>query len=114
MDYKKQEIREHFEDFISEQPYDWVLDNWEDLHHHAFNTDYYIIGRYQAKQWLGDEALKIVEFIKQYEQDNFGEVFTDFSEPEQLVNMYTYIIGEEVVSDWHHRRRFLNLPETAA
>ena len=32
--------------------------------------------------------------------DNFGEVYTDFSEPEKIVNMYTYIIGEEIVYDY--------------
>ena len=55
MNYKlKQKLRakEHFEDFISEQPYDWVMDNWKDLHHHAYNTDYYIIGECD---WCGDE-----------------------------------------------------------
>jgi len=42
----------------------------------------------------------VVEVIKEYEQSNFGEVFTDFSEPEKVVNMYVYIIGEEIVSDY--------------
>ena len=31
---------------------------------------------------------------------NFGEVNTDLSEPERVVNMYTYIVGEEIVNDW--------------
>lgn len=104
MNYKLAELTEHFADFISEQDSEWIRDNWDDLHHHAFNTDYYIIGRYQAKQWLGDEASNIVEFIKEYQQDNFGEVFTNFSEPEQVVNMYAYILGEQIVYDWQDKQ----------
>ena len=67
----------------------------------AFNQDYYIIGTYRAEQWLGDRAFQIIEIIKEYEQSNFGEVFTDFSSPEAVVNMYTYIVGEMVVYEWY-------------
>ena len=98
--YKYEEIKEHFEDFIKDQDKEWIKENFEDLHHHAFNTDYYIIGTHQAKKWLGDEVFNIIDIIKQYEMDNFGKVNTDFSQPEKVVNMYTYIIGEYVVNNW--------------
>ena len=98
--YKYEEIKEHFEDFIKDQDKEWIKENFEDLHHHAFNNDYYIIGTYQAKKWLGDEVFNVIDIIKQYEMDNFGEVYTDFSEPEKVVNMYTYIVGEDVVNNW--------------
>jgi len=104
MDYKKDEIQEYFDDYIKENK-EWFEENepetWkDDLHHHAFNEDYYIIGTYQAKQWLGDMVFDVIEFIKDYEQFNFGEIYTDFSEPEKVVNMYVYIIGEEIVADY--------------
>ena len=69
-----------------------------DLHHEIFNTDYYIIGTYKAKQWLGADAFDAIAMIKDYELDNFGEVYTDLSNPEQVVNMAVYIIGEEIVA----------------
>ena len=100
MEYKKEEIKEYFQDWIKCQGKDWVLENKEDLHHHCFNTDYYIIGTYQAKEWLGAYAFDVIDFIKQYEHDNFGEVHTDFADPEKVVNMYAYIIGEEIVRDY--------------
>ena len=102
MDYKKEEIKQYFLDFIEDNKGNdsWLEDNIDDLHHHCFNTDYYIIGRYQAEKWLGDEVFNIIEFIKDYEMFNFGEVYTDFSDPERIVNMYTYIIGEEIVYTW--------------
>jgi len=100
MDYKREEIKEYFDDFINDQDSDWIEDNKDDLHYHAFNTDYYIIGTYQAKEWLGNKVFDVIEHIREYEEFNFGEVYTDFSEPERVVNMYTYIIGEEIVSEY--------------
>ena len=100
MEYKITEIEEYFQDWIENQDKDWILENKEDLHHHCFNTDYYIIGTYEAKQWLGDEVFNVIEHIRDYEDMHFGEVTTDFSNPEKVVNMYTYIIGEDVVNNW--------------
>ena len=40
MNYKKDEIKEYFDDFINDQDADWIEDNKDDLHYHAFNTDY--------------------------------------------------------------------------
>lgn len=100
MDYKREEIKECFDDFIKDQGKEWIEENKDDLHYHAFNTDYYIIGTYKAKQWLGDKVFDVIEHIREYEQSNFGEVSTDFSDAERVVNMYTYIIGEEIVSEY--------------
>ena len=100
MNYKKQEIQEYFNDWIKDQDQDWINDNIDDLHHHAFNSDYYICYTYDAKQWLDDQVFNIIDYIKEYEQFNFGEVTTDFSCPVAIVNMYVYIIGEEIVWDY--------------
>ena len=70
-----------------------------DMHNELFNTDYYIIGTYKSKQWLGDDAFNVIGEIKDYEQDNFGEVTTDLSDPENIVNMYVYIIGEQILAE---------------
>ena len=76
------------------------LDNdVSDLHHYLLNEDYFIIGTYQAKQWLGSEVFDVIETIREYEQSNFGEVSTDFSDPEKVANMIAYILGEEILSD---------------
>ena len=103
--YKYEEIKSHFNDFINdENNKDIIENNLDDLHHEIFNTDYYIIGRYEAKKWLGDQVFNIIEIIKEYEQFNFGEINTDFSEPEKVVNMYVYIIGEEIVADYINKQ----------
>lgn len=47
-----------------------------DLHHELFNQDYYIIGYYQAEQWLKEHNISAWEgmsICQEYEIDNFGE-----------------------------------------
>ena len=102
MNYKKSEIKKYLDDRVKElKQYDkaglkqLIEDN--ELHNEIFNTDYYIIGNYDAVNWLGDQVFPIIAKIKEYEEDNFGEVNTDLSDPEKLVNMYVYIIGEELI-----------------
>lgn len=78
-----------------------------DLHNEVFNTDYYIIGTYQAKQCLNEyDVYEAIEKVTEYEKDNFGEVYTDISNPEKLVNMLYYLIGEEVISEMYEIEEF--------
>lgn len=71
-----------------------------DLHNALFNTDYFIIGYSDAEQWLIKNVgiFAAIEEIKDYEQNNFGQVSTDLSSSEKVVNMYAYIKGEEILS----------------
>lgn len=98
--YKYDEIKESFNDWLEDHDSEWINENIDDLHHYAFNEDYYIIGNYDAKQWLSDEMFSVINIIKEYENMNFGEVNTDFSQPERVVNMYAYIVGEYIVNDY--------------
>ena len=109
--YKYEEIAQYYREYILENGYEWANEHKDDLHHHAFNEDYYIIGTYKAKQWLSDRVFDIIEIIREYEQDNFGEVHTDFSSPEKVVNMYVYIAGEQIVHDISIDDVFTNLPQ---
>ena len=75
------------------------LDSYgSDLHNELCNTDYFIIGTYKAKKWLGDSVFDAIELIREYEDSNFGEISTDFSEPESVANMVAYILGEQILA----------------
>ena len=100
MNYKLDEITDYIVDFLNEQDEDWIREYWEDIHHHLFNTDYYIIGRHRATEWLGQEVFNVIDYIKEYEQENFGSVSTDFSEPEHVVGMYVYILGDRIINTY--------------
>lgn len=108
MDYKYAEIEEYFDDWLQDtlkyQGLEWVQDNMDDLHHHAFNTDYYIIGTQKAIDWMGAKSWDIMNFVNSYEVHNFGELHTELANPEKLVNMYVYIIGEQVVAEYRNEQ----------
>lgn len=71
-----------------------------DLHNEVFNTDYYIIGTYEAKEALKEyDVFESIELVQEYEENNFGEVNTDLSDPEKIINMVYYIIGDEVIGE---------------
>ena len=80
-----------------------------DLHNEVFNTDYYIIGTWQAKEALNEyDVFDAIETVQDYEKSNFGEVYTDVSNPEALINALYYIIGEEVINDMYDIEAFNN------
>lgn len=72
-----------------------------DLHSELFNSDYFIIGYYQAEQWLikNTGVFTAIDIIQDYEKSNFGEVKTDLSSSEQVCNMLVYILGEELLQE---------------
>ena len=78
-----------------------------DLHNEVFNTDYYIIGTYQAKEALREyDVFDAIELVQTYEQEQFGEVYTELSDPEKLINMVYYIIGDEVIGEMNEIEAF--------
>lgn len=79
-----------------------------DLHNEVFNTDYYVDSNTKAKEMLGDDVYYAIGRIYDYEKDNFGEVYTDLSEPMKVVNMLYYIIGEEVMYDSDEFNEIIN------
>ena len=95
---KEQAMREEAREAIIETLKDGYDGYYCDLHHEVFNTDYYIIGSYEAKEALREyDVWEAIEKVQTYEKENFGEVYTDLSDPEKLINMLYYIIGEEVL-----------------
>ena len=95
---QKQDVKEYIIDQLES---DVGLDQHiSDLHHFLLNEDYFIIGYYQAEQWLKKDngsIFEAIETIKDYEQSNFGQVSTDLSSSENVANMLAYILGEEIL-----------------
>jgi hypothetical protein len=95
----KTSIKNEFEQRAIDYVNDGILtiENQEDWHYYLFNEDYYVIGYYNAEQWLNEHdisAFEAIQVCQQYEKDNFGECRI-YDNAEALVNMYTYILGEE-------------------
>ena len=98
MQTQKQDVKNYIIDQLES---DVGLDQHiSDLHHYLLNEDFFIIGNYQAEQWLKKDNSSIfeaIETIREYEQSNFGEVSTDLSSSENVANMLAYILGEEIL-----------------
>jgi hypothetical protein len=72
-----------------------------DLHHEIFNTDYFLIGYYNCEKWLNENVgiFQAMDIIKEYEENNFGVITTDLTSSENVLNMYVYIKGEEILNE---------------
>jgi hypothetical protein len=83
----------------------------EDLHFHLFNEDYYIIGYYQAEQWLKKHDISVfegIEFVQNYERENFGDdAVRTYDNAETLVNMIVYIVGEELIYQEEYHKELI-------
>lgn len=80
-----------------------ILDRIDDefigyeLHNVIYNEDYFIIGVHEAKQTLNKyDVFDAIDKISEYQKESFGteEICTN---PETIVNMLAYIIGEEIL-----------------
>lgn len=82
-----------------------VLENeysgyYADLHNEVFNTDYYIIGTNEAIKALNQYGgFTAIQEIIDYEEGNFGDVATEFGNPEAVANMLWYIKGYEALEN---------------
>ena len=96
----KESIKEELKSYKNENIRYYVDCYACDLHHELFNSDYYIIGYHRAKLWLkyhDISAWDAIRIVQEYEKDEFGEVTTDCSSSENVVNMLAYIYGFEIL-----------------
>lgn len=104
---KHNEMKQEAIEAIIEALEDGYSGYYCDLHNEVFNTDWYIIGTYEAKEALREyDVFEAIELVQTYEKDNFGEIYTDLSNPEKLINMVYYIIGDEVICEMNEIEAF--------
>lgn len=93
---------------------DYGADDFDELFTDMFNSDYYIVGKYEASQALetfkNDEALDgyttdldgifgAIELVKHYETDLFEQTPTPLDDPESVANTVEYIRGEHAFNE---------------
>ena len=96
----KKELANHILNYIN----DGVIDdnNRDDWHFHLFNEDYYIIGYYEASQWLKNhdiDAFEAIGICQEWEEDVLGEKQKVYDNAETTVNMLVYVWGEELLNE---------------
>ena len=103
MKYKEEVIKDYLLQYLEDN--DLTIDNEDsDIHDEVFNQDYFIIGYYNAEQWLIDEqgnnrTFEVLRYVMEQEKDNFGAVETVYDNAETLVNHYAYWLGYEVIAN---------------
>ena len=98
MNNKEHAMRAEAKERIIECLRDGYSGYYGDLHGEIFNTGYYIIGTSGAKRVLEEYGVfDAIEKVVEYEKENFGEVHSEIHNPEKLVNVLFYIIGEEIL-----------------
>jgi hypothetical protein len=95
------ELKQHLINVITDQ-YNDDDDDFDDLHHVAFNEDHYIIGYYQASEWLKShnvDSFEAIAYVIESENNHFGESNLKPSDinSESIVNLLVYFAGFDVM-----------------
>ena len=94
-----EEIKETILETLKEIDGDYI--DASELHFKAFNEDYFLTGYYNCEEWLKNNygIFNAIHTIKEYEIEQFGEVNTDLTSSESVLNMLAYILGEELINE---------------
>lgn len=96
--FKYDEIKKFFDLYLKEAGSEWYIENKNNLIDIIFGSNAYFDRFYNPDDWW--EGLdEIIFMVDQYELSKFGSIETDFSELENVVKTYVYIIGESIVND---------------
>ena len=84
--------------FISFKDYESIQDMYLcDIANEFYNNDYYIIGIYQAKEWLKkyfDDMLEVIEYWEYETGEPYGQMITDV---EKLVTLVAYTVADTIL-----------------
>lgn len=97
-------LENNFDDLNFEDRPELVKD-WKEcssrLHTEAFGEDYFLSGsRSKASEYLGELAFEAIGYVKKYEEKHYGVVYTDFSEPCNVLKELMYILSEAAVEEF--------------
>ena len=74
----------------------------DDLHYKVYNSDYFVIGYYNAEQWLIKDdrnyTFEVLEYVQEQEEIALGTI-EKIDNAERLVNLYAYWLGYEVIAE---------------
>ena len=78
----------------------------DDLLNHIYKTYYFVVCMQDAREFLKDyDRIDAITTVNKYEQDNFGELTSDLSDPTDIANMIAYIEGEKALNNCETMQR---------
>lgn len=86
---------------IKEALEDGYTESWDDFHDEVFNKDYYVDSDREAMTHFrnADDVFWAIDKVRQYENNMYGEYYTDYASPKHMINMLYYIAGDEIFYD---------------
>lgn len=83
---------------IKETLEEGYTESWDDFHDEVFNKDYYVYSDREAMTHFrnAEDVFWAIDKVRQYENDMYGEYYTDYTSPMKIVNMLSYIAGDEI------------------
>jgi hypothetical protein len=89
-----------FEMYDSFKNYESIQDMYLcDIASEFYNNDYYIIGTYQAKEWLKkyfDDMLEVIEYWEDMTGEQYGHMIT---EVEKLATLVAYTVADTILNE---------------
>ena len=70
-----------------------------DVANEYYNNDYYIIGIYQAKEWIKkyfDDMLEVIEYWEDETGEQYGQMIT---EVEKLATLVAYTVADTILNE---------------
>ena len=87
-----------FEMYDSFKNYESIQDMYLcDIASEYYNNDYYIIGFYQAKEWLKkyfDDMLEVIEYWEEETGEQYGQMITNV---EKLASLVAYTVADVIL-----------------
>ena len=84
--------------YVSFKDYESIQDMYLcDIASEYYNNDYYIIGIYQAKEWLKkyfDDMLEVIEYWEDETGEQYGQMITDV---EKLATLVAYTVADSIL-----------------
>ena len=84
--------------YVSFKDYESIQDMYLcDIANEYYNNDYYIIGIYQAKEWLKkyfDDMLETIEYWEDETGEQYGQMITDV---EKLATLVAYTVADTIL-----------------
>jgi hypothetical protein len=95
----KNDVKEKVLDYLTDNK-NYLSSKTCDLYNEIFDADYFIIGYYKSEKYLLDNVgiFHAIEVIQNYEKEIFGEIYTDFSNLENLLNMFINLQGSKFLN----------------
>lgn len=72
--------------------------SWDNFHDEVFNKNYYVDSDKEAMAHFRNtgDVFWAIDKVRQYENNMYGEYYIDYTSPMKIVNMLSYIAGDEI------------------